>query len=161
LEGGGEFDLDGGQDGFVRGAVPAEGLVGDTGRDLERAGYLGEAHFLDLLIPQIVEVALDGGQELLGNEPFLFAKFAGATGLVGGLLLAGGEFDLSLLLEEAGVKRLDAFSPVVFAGPFPDRGRNLAEFVDDRLKGAGMAELEEGGEGAEGTRRFAGEGTKS
>jgi hypothetical protein len=134
-----------------------EGGAADFGGDAESPGDLSQSHFLKIFLAEVFQEALGSGDEFLGGFPFLLAEAIEPAGPVGGLFALAGGLGFGVLLEEAGVERLQAFAPVMFAGPVFDRAKVFAEFIGDGLKTAGMAELEEGHEGAVGPRGLAGE----
>jgi len=126
--------VDRGENGFVRTYCAAQGEAGDAGGNLERARHLGEGHLFHLLVPKVFEEALDGAEELLGRLPLLFAIVAGALSPVGSLPGMDGGSGGSLLFEKAGIERLKAFGPVIFAGPIFDGAEAFAKFIGDGLK---------------------------
>ena len=156
IEGGSEFQLEGGQDRLFRAGGAAEGETGESGRDGEGTGHLGQIHIGDLAVAKALKEALGGGAKFLGGSPFLLALFGSPASPVGGLFLARSCPGFGLLLEEAGVKRLDAVAPSVFTGPLLGGAESLAELIGDGLEGACVAELKESEEGAEGAGRLAG-----
>jgi len=154
FESGGELDLDGGNRGLARIRGAGEGRATDGGSDLERAGDLGESHFIDMTVGEVVEEAMDSGEDLLGGVPFMFAELGGAAGPIGSLFGAEGGFRFSLLLEEAGIESVDAIGPPEAAGPFFDGADLFIEEIGDGVEGASVAEVEEGHKSAERPGRF-------
>jgi hypothetical protein len=75
---------------------------------------------------------------------------------MGGVFALSGLIVSGLLLEEAGLKVVDAFGPTEFAGPIFDGGDAFAEGVGNVLMGAHLAQLKEGEEGVEGAGSFTG-----
>jgi hypothetical protein len=74
---------------------------------LECAGDLGKAHLFDVLIGEVVEEALDGGEDFLSRLPFALAVLGGAAGPIGGSPGLSGGLGMGLLLEETRVCRID------------------------------------------------------
>ena len=154
-----EFQLKGGGVLWANGA--GQGLAAKAGGDLEGAGDLAEGHVLDFAVAKAFEEALGGGEEFLGGGPLLLAKGAGAAGPVSGFLAAGFGLGLGLGFQEAGVVGIKAVFPTESAGPGLDGLEFFSQVIGHGLKGAGVAELEEGHEGSEGAGGLAGEGGES
>ena len=145
----------GGGVGFFGGELgPGEGEAADGGGNTKGARHLGESHAFEVLVVEGFEETLDSGEEFLGGLPFLLAKgveAGGPSGVVETVMIGLGA---SLVIEEPGVERLNAFGPVEAAGPAFEGGERDIEGIRDGLKGAGKAELKVSDEGAESARGF-------
>jgi hypothetical protein len=139
-----ELLLDGGNGrvGIGRKLSAEKGGAADFGGDAQGARDLGEGHFLEVIIAEAFEKALSCGEELLGSNPFLFAKAVEAFRPVSGLFTLPFGFVVSLLLKEAGVERLEPLEPIIFGGPVFKSGKVFAGFVGYGLEGASLAEIE-------------------
>ena len=156
FQGGEQFGLDRGQGRLIGSLRAAQREAGQPRGDLEGAGCLAQGHAFHSPVTDVLEVAYHRSEEFLGGGPFLFAVFVQAARPIGGLLPADGGLRLGLLLQEAGVERLDAVAPAVSAGPALDGVGLLAQLIGDGQQRAALAELEEGEESAAGARGFAG-----
>ena len=155
FESGHELDLDGSHGRTFGSEGAGERGARDGRSDLEGAGDLGKSHLLDITIGEVVEEAIDGGEEFVGGFPFMLAIMGGATGPIGGFLGTAGGLSGGGLLQETCVKGMDAVAPAEAARPPFDGVEFFAEVIGGALERAGMAESEEGLEGAEGAGRFA------
>jgi len=161
FQGGGQVQLEGGKGGRFPSRGATQSLAGNPGGDFEGARRLGQGHLFDFPVTHVLEETLRRSEEFLGGVPFLLVILVGPAGPVCGVLAARGGFGLDLLLEESGVKGVNAFAPMVFGGPVFDGGMLLAQVFGNGRKGAIVAELQEGHESTEGTRGFAGKAGKS
>ena len=156
LQGGGEGGFQRGRRRLIREQIASEGLPRNPGRDLKGARDLGERHFFDFAVAKVLEEAEDGTEEFLAGGPFVFPEFATPAGPIGGGRLREGGLGGDLGLKQAGLMGEQAVAPAILAGPIFHGGGIFAENLRDSRKRAGLAQLEEGEESAEGTRCLAG-----
>ena len=155
LEGGGHFQLDGGENGGFRERSIGEGLTRETSGDLDGARGLAEGHFLDLRFADRFEKALGGEAKLLSGIPFLLATFAGAPRPMIRVFPMPNQLRLRLLAEEGGIEGSNALAPAKPGRPSFDGGEMLAQFVGDLRERTSLAEGEIDRESSIGARRFA------
>lgn len=156
-QGGFEFRSQRRGDGYFRDALSAEGIVGQTGGDLEGARDLAEGHALDFAVAEAIEETASGVQKLLPGSPLLLTELGGATSPVRRVLAVEVGLGGSLLLEEAGVKGLEAVAPAVAAGPALEGIMFLTRLLSEGQEGTAGPQFKEGQEGGIGARGLAGE----
>jgi len=100
---------------------------------------------------------VSGVQKLLSGGPLLLTELGGATGPVRRVLAVEVGLGGSLLLEEAGVKGLEAVAPAVAAGPALEGIVFLTRLLREGQEGAPRPQFKEGQEGGIGARGLAGE----